>query len=65
MIFLEVHLGTDFAFLVFLMLFGIPILFTIIGFLLRKKYKKVSSVFFILAVLYLIVGLGTCLSFVV
>lgn len=62
MIFLEVHLGPEFFLLVLLMLFGIPVLFTVIGFLIRKRNKKVASVFFILAVVYLLVSLGTCLS---
>ncbi len=62
MIFLEVHLGPEFFLLVLLMLFGIPVLFTVIGFLIRRRNKKVASVFFILAVVYLLVSLGTCLS---
>ncbi len=60
MSFLEVNFGNDIFFLIFGMLFGIPILFTIIGAFLRKKYKKAANVFFVLAVLYLLVGLGLC-----
>jgi len=38
------------------------ILLAIIGFGIRKKYKKASKVLFILAILYVIVGLGICSS---
>ena len=60
--FLEVHFGNEIFFLLFLMLFGIPILFIIIGALLKKKYKVASKVFFILAILYVVIGLGVCSS---
>jgi len=39
---------------------GPAILLAIIGFALRKNYKKASKVFFILAVVYLIISLGVC-----
>lgn len=64
MIPLEAHFGNGLFFLIFGMLFGIPILLIIIGALLRKRYQKASTVFFILAVLYVIIGLGICSSMV-
>lgn len=41
-------------------MFGPAILLAIIGFGLLKKHKKAAKVFFILAVVYLIVSLGIC-----
>lgn len=41
-------------------MFGPAILLAIIGLGIRKKYKKASKILFILAVLYVIVGLGIC-----
>ncbi|CAL2088085.1 conserved hypothetical protein [Tenacibaculum sp. 190524A05c] len=46
--------------IIFVILLVPPLVLAVIGFLLRKKYKEVSVVFYILAVLYLIVGLGLC-----
>ena len=37
-----------------------PIILTIIGFAVRSNNPKTAKVLFILAVLYLIVGLGIC-----
>lgn len=48
---------------IILVLFGPPIILTIIGFvLLFREKKKAANVFFILAVLYIIIGLGICNS---
>lgn len=43
-------------------MFGPAILLAIIGLVIRKKHNKASKVLFILAALYLIVGLGICSS---
>ena len=40
----------------------IPILLAITGLSLKKKYKTPSKVLFILAILYLVIGTGACLS---
>lgn len=60
MIFLE---GGNFSGLVFLILavmFGPPLLLFVIGVAIRKKHKKASNVLFLLAVLYVLIGLGMC-----
>lgn len=41
-------------------MFGPSIILAIIGFLLLKRNKKAAKVFFILAVVYLLVSLGIC-----
>jgi hypothetical protein len=41
-------------------MFGPAIVLAVIGLLVRKKSKKVAKVFFILAVVYVIVSLGVC-----
>jgi hypothetical protein len=46
--------------LVLLVMFGVPIIIFIIGGLIRKKYKIVSNILFIIATIYLIVSLGFC-----
>ncbi|MEC4004203.1 hypothetical protein OX283_006020 [Flavobacterium sp. SUN052] len=46
--------------LIILIMFGPPILLSIIGFSVRKTNKQASLVLFILAGLYLIIGLGIC-----
>ncbi|TCP25039.1 hypothetical protein EV195_10470 [Tenacibaculum skagerrakense] len=46
--------------IIFIILLLPPIVLAAIGFLIRKKYKDAATVFYILAVLYLIVGLGIC-----
>jgi uncharacterized membrane protein YhaH (DUF805 family) len=43
-------------------MFGPAILLAIIGLVIRKKHNRASKVLFILAALYLIVGLGICSS---
>ena len=62
MIFLEGGLdGPGIMILVLSIMLGPPILLSLIGLLLRKNNAKTASkVFFILAVVYLIVGLGMC-----
>ena len=47
------------AFFVLIML-GPPILFTIIGFSVKKNSPNTAKVLFILGGLYLIIGLGIC-----
>ena len=46
--------------LVLLIMFGLPILFAIIGAILYNKNKKGAKVFFTIAVVYLIISLGIC-----
>ena len=46
--------------IIFVILLLPPIVLAAIGFSIRKKYKDAATVFYILAVLYLIVGLGIC-----
>lgn len=41
-------------------MFGPAILLAIIGAFLLKKYKKAAKVFFILAVVYVLISLGIC-----
>ncbi len=60
MIALEVGNLNGLVFLLVLMMIGPPILLSIIGLVVRKKNPKASKVLFILAVLYLLVGLGIC-----
>ena len=60
MIFLK--LGNFFGLitLIITIMIGPPILLTIIGFLVKKKWPKMGKVFFILGGLYLLIGLGFC-----
>ncbi len=46
--------------LVLLAMFGVPVLFSIIALFLRKKKPEVAKKLFIAAVIYLVIGLGTC-----
>ncbi|SNR14319.1 LPXTG cell wall anchor domain-containing protein [Tenacibaculum jejuense] len=46
--------------LVLLMLAGPALVLGLIGFLFRRKNKKVATVFYILAILYFIIGWGVC-----
>lgn len=62
MIFLEVGNLSGLVFLIVLIMIGPPIVLAIIGAFLRKKHKQAANVFFILAVLYLLIGLGLCLG---
>ncbi len=58
--FLEVgDLSGLFAIIILIML-GPPLLLVIIGLSIRKKHKDIATVLFILAALYLLVGLGMC-----
>ena len=60
MIALEVgNLNGLVAFLVLIMV-GPPIIFTIIGFAIKKNSPTAAKVLFILGVVYLIAGLGIC-----
>ena len=46
---------------ILLILFGPPMVLALIGWLLfRKKNQKAGKIFFILAGVYLVVGLGVC-----
>ena len=46
--------------LIVAIMFGPAILLAIVGFALFKKHRKAAKVFFILAIVYLIVSLGIC-----
>lgn len=60
MLFLEPNLD-GLVFLIILIMAGPAILFAIIGgILLYNKNKKAAKVFFILAVVYLVISLGIC-----
>lgn len=41
-------------------MFGPPALLTFVGFMVRKHNRKTAKVFYILAAVYLIAGLGIC-----
>lgn len=41
-------------------MFGPAILLTFIGVMIRKKNKKAAKIFFILAVVYMLISLGIC-----
>ncbi|WP_378186951.1 hypothetical protein ACE939_01225 [Aquimarina sp. W85] len=61
MLFLEGGNYDGIIYLILGVMFGPPLLLALIGFLLwRASVKKAAKVFFILAGVYLIVGLGIC-----
>jgi len=60
-IFLEVGNLNGIVYFILLILLGPPVLLGIIGLILfRAKNRKAGKVFFILAGVYLVVGLGIC-----
>jgi hypothetical protein len=60
-IFLEVGNLDGLVYLILLILLGPPIFLSIIGIILLKtKNRKAGKIFFILAGIYLVVGLGIC-----
>lgn len=46
-------------------MFGPPLLLFFIGYALRKTNEKAKKVFYILAIVYLILGLGICGSMMI
>ena len=46
--------------LVLFIMFGVPIILTIIGISLRNKNKKTSKTLLIIAVVYVLISLGVC-----
>lgn len=60
MVFLEVGDLSGLFVILGLIMFGPPVLLAVIGAAIRKKSKTASKIFYILAVLYLIIGLGIC-----
>lgn len=46
--------------IILLIMFGPPILLTIIGLSIRGKNKKSAKILFIIATVYLIISLGIC-----
>ena len=54
-------IGT-FIFLIVLVMIGPPIVFTIIGFVMRNSNKQAAKIFYILAVGWLIIAGGICAS---
>lgn len=47
-------------FVIILIMLGPPVLLSIIGFAIKKDKPTTAKVFFILAALYLLIGLGIC-----
>ena len=47
-----------------LLMIGPPVLLSIIGFLIKKNSPKTAKILFILAALYLLIGLGICGSLI-
>lgn len=65
MILLDGNLNLDGIFyLIIAIMFAPAILLTIIGLLLRKNNKKAAKIFFMLAVIYVIVSMGVCGSMI-
>ncbi|PHI21000.1 hypothetical protein CEQ90_04755 [Lewinellaceae bacterium SD302] len=60
MIFLEVGNLDGIFLLIFGIMFGPPILLTVIGLFTYPRSKEGAKVLFILALVYLVVGLGIC-----
>jgi hypothetical protein len=60
MILLEVGNLSGLVFIILLFMFGPPIFFAILGFILKRKNPNISKVFFIISVTYLVIGLGVC-----
>lgn len=60
MVFLEVGDLSGLFLIIGLIMFGPPVLLAVIGGVIRKKSKTASKIFFLLAVLYLLIGLGIC-----
>ncbi|WP_428742616.1 hypothetical protein [Tenacibaculum sp.] len=60
MMFLEVGDLSGLFIIIGFIMFGPPIALAIVGGAIRKKNKTASKVLYILAALYLIVGLGIC-----
>ncbi|WP_396170914.1 hypothetical protein [Flavobacterium sp.] len=60
MIALEVGNLDGLVVLLFLIMLAPPIILTIIGFAVRKNNPITAKVLFILAALYLVIGLGIC-----
>ncbi len=51
--------------LVLFLLFGIPIILLVLGFIKRKKNKEASKKLCIAALVYLLIGLGFCGSLMI
>ena len=47
-------------YLILAIMFGPAILLALIGLVIRKKHKKAAKIFFILAVVYVVISLGVC-----
>lgn len=59
--FLEGNMNLDgVVILIILIMVGPALLLAIIGIGIRKKNKKAAKVFFILAVIYLVISFGIC-----
>lgn len=55
------ELGAIILIFLFIM-FGPPVILTIIGFAIKSKKKKAAKILFILAAVYLLIGLGICFT---
>ena len=60
MILLEFEYLGGIIVLIVLIMLGPPLILTSIGIVVRKNYPTAAKVFYILAVVYLIAGLGIC-----
>lgn len=65
MIALEVGNLNGLFIIILIIMFGPPLLFATIGFFTYKSNRKSGKVLFILAALYLLIGLGICGSMLV
>lgn len=48
-----------------ILMFGPPIILTIAGAIKLKKNKKTAKTLFIIAAVYLIIGIGVCVNFLI
>ncbi|WCM41029.1 hypothetical protein MG290_08655 [Flavobacterium sp. CBA20B-1] len=64
MTFLEANLDGLVA-IIFMVMFGPPIVLALIGVIVKSKSPKAAKVLFILAGLYMLIGLGICGSMMI
>lgn len=49
-------------FLVLFILLAPPLILFVVGYLIRKKYERAFKILYLIAILYLLIGLGVCLG---
>lgn len=64
MVLLEVGDLTGLIILILFIMFGPPVILTIVGFSIKKNNRSTAKILFILAAVYLIIGLGVCGSMI-